>query len=1366
VPSPPPTDGAGAWRCWACADDAALLRVDAIVAQRAVDPAEAAPGPGASCVRPALAAVAAATAGAPVAEPAAPAPAPTAPTRSLRTETWSALRKKKLKAKPLGPAARRAALAVPQTPRLAPSPPVLAALAAQYPAPWDKGSTPSPAAAAPPSALPTLPARPPPPGVAPPPTDLEYLVTFKDKAPIHAVWVPATVLRRSAFRAGARFGAPLRRRLDDWADAVGPVRGPPGVPTVAPDMWEDWGECSDGEGGGGAPHAAVVAPPSRLPGLPDDAVSVGRALATDAADRFLIKWRGLRHDAATWEPRGVVVAAPGGADALAALAARAPIAARAASLRVEAPPQPRGRGARFKASPAFLGGGRGSGRGARGGARPSPPLLLRDYQLDGLNWLLATRAAGDHAILADEMGLGKTVQAAAYAATVSLADASPRPHLIVVPLSTADNWVRELEAWAPQMVVVALVGARAARRVVLEHELCAPPPPPAPARGRRGRVAPAPEPAPAPSDREATVTADSDGAPAPRGGRAPPPLAQARVRVHVVVATYETAIAEMDALASLRWASLVVDEAHRVRSPASSLARALARVRADHRVALTGTPLQNSLDDLDGLLEFLGLGRGAVARAGSDPAAVRALLAPRLLRRLKRDAAPDLPPKRDAVLVVEMSAQQKALYRATLESNAAALAAAGGGRRASLRNVLLQLRKVCCHPFLLDGAEEAAAAEAAAAGDAPPTAADRLVAAAGKLALLDRMVARLVLDNHRVLICSQFKGCLDLLERWASARSLRATRLDGDTPGPARQAMVDAFNAEPPTLHLLLASTRAGGLGLNVVGADTVVLYDADWNPHADAQAASRVHRIGQAKPVMVYRLVTRATVEERMAAAASRKLALARAALAGGPATVGAGDLDDVLRHGVRELFGGGGEGAGAGGATAPAATATAPPAGTLRAQETAAGRTGGDDGRRVVWDEAALDAALDRSAAGVDADDGGAADGILGEFKTARFETDDDEDGNGDDSALAQRRSSGSGAAFWAALLAPALAANAAADAASLGKGKRAKRKVDYDEGAGAGGGEGDARGGLRARSATPSCPESDAPPAAAAVRGLGNGAGLPAPARARARAPAPPPPSWLDGAIVPTPGGGYTAFGAPPPVRALVRHVLEVRGAAGLEEVARGGDAVAARYAAALARLLSDPPNPAAATLLATLLDGAGDAGRLREQCGALAAVRGMCRDAVAATQAAAAQAAAAGQPAPSVKLTTPGAPGADLLAAPTPAGWAHRHDVRVAGALATRGADWDALLHERGVADDDLALAAEAAGAATGLGARGWLTARARVLASAAALDAARKANPRRAHAGLVAEALRGRGAHVAWAVAQPSLEGLAAALGVE
>ena len=547
------------------------------------------------------------------------------------------------------------------------------------------------------------------------------------------------------------------------------------------------------------------------------------------------------------------------------------------------------------------------------------------------------------------------------------------------------------------MNVVLLIGSQQGRQVIRERELFAP-------GGRR-----------------------SDGR---------------RVQFHVLLTSYEIALAEVSLLHSLAWDVLCVDEGHRLRTKDSRLFQALSSARVRQRTLLTGTPLQNRLEELFNLLTYLDpvkfpdaeayRARFAALDSETHLRELHALLAPHLLRRMKRDVLRDLPPKREVIVRVGLSPLQRELYKAVLTKNLPALRALTGKSAQGL-NILMDLRQICCHPYL-KGAEP----EQVLSADEEHV---RLTEASGKLVLLARLLPALHARGHRVLIYSQFTRVLDVLEDWLRPMRLQFERIDGGVSGMQRQARIDRFNAPGSPVFAFLLSTRAGGLGINLATADTVIIFDSDWNPHADAQAAARAHRMGQARDVLIYRLVTRASVEERLITMAKRKMILEHLVVQKMPnAAPGGSDddsadiserrtgaslrqaqLDDILRYGATELFAEG-EGADTGAAAA------------------------------LVWDDAAISQLLDRTAVpdGRDAEDD-EPDDLLASFKVAHFEL-PAADGNGDAGAAADHAAlSGDGegapaAGFWDALLAERFAEGLAAEADAMGKGKRARRPVSY--------------------------------------------------------------------------------------------------------------------------------------------------------------------------------------------------------------------------------------------------------------------------------------------------------------------------------
>ncbi|GAX74493.1 hypothetical protein CEUSTIGMA_g1942.t1 [Chlamydomonas eustigma] len=515
----------------------------------------------------------------------------------------------------------------------------------------------------------------------------------------------------------------------------------------------------------------------------------------------------------------------------------------------------------------------------------TPPWLkggeLHPYQIEGLNWLYYKRTTAENVILGDEMGLGKTVQTIAYLSSLHYCDFVERPFLVVVPLSTIRNWEREFAIWAPDLNVVNLVGNSSARRIILEHEMYT------------ARVLSRSKSHSSEADRELDGGSRKDLA---HGNNN---KLQDRVKFHVLLTTYEMVLSEIGQLSKLEYEVLVVDEGHRLKNKESRLFQDLKQLRCVHKVLLTGTPLQNNISELFMLLHFLEKEKFASVEQFEQQfsdlgqerqvARLHELLSPHLLRRLKKDVLKNkLPPKQEQIVRVELSRMQREFYRNLLARHYPVLVAGSSssaatnssrpaeGRPASnkmsaLKNLMMELRKCCNHPYLFDGAEQQGIANGQSAID--PLQA--LISNSGKLELVDRMVSQLIKEGHRILIYSQFTRTLDILEDWLRGRKWGHVRIDGSIAGAERQRRIDRFNLLPDQYSVFLLSTRAGGLGINLATADTVIIYDSDWNPHNDLQAQARAHRLGQLKPVMIYRLVSRATIEERMMQVSRKKMVL-----------------------------------------------------------------------------------------------------------------------------------------------------------------------------------------------------------------------------------------------------------------------------------------------------------------------------------------------------------------------------------------------------------------------------------------------------------------------------------------------------------
>ena len=335
----------------------------------------------------------------------------------------------------------------------------------------------------------------------------------------------------------------------------------------------------------------------------------------------------------------------------------------------------------------------------------------------------------------------------------------------------------------------------------------------------------------------------------------------------------------------LRWRLFVLDEGHRIKNENAGVSDAVRHIHCQMKLLLTGTPLQNNLHELFALLNFMfphvfvsaeafdacfDLARGSVDRSMLVKA--KALLAPFILRRVKADVELNLPPKYEVKIGVPLSAPQLFWYKQLLMRDAEMLTQYGGAGNGAaaeapvavenseaagkkLQSLLTQLRKCCNHPYLFDGA------------DPDPDVTDEgLVEVSGKMLLLDRLLAKLKAGGHRVLLFSQFTSMLDILEDFCNMRSYQLCRLDGSCNRVQRAIDVRRFNQPNSPHFIFLLSTRAGGLGLNLASADTVILYDSDWNPQVDLQAMDRVHRIGQSKPVHVYVRPTSLSLSARAA--------------------------------------------------------------------------------------------------------------------------------------------------------------------------------------------------------------------------------------------------------------------------------------------------------------------------------------------------------------------------------------------------------------------------------------------------------------------------------------------------------------------
>ncbi|CAG0882725.1 unnamed protein product [Darwinula stevensoni] len=429
----------------------------------------------------------------------------------------------------------------------------------------------------------------------------------------------------------------------------------------------------------------------------------------------------------------------------------------------------------------------------------------------------------------DEMGLGKTIQVICFLSYLYEAQSLYGPFLIVVPLSTLTSWQRETATWFPSLNLVTYIGDVNSRNLIRQYEWCH--------------------------------------------------LGNKRLKFNAILTTYEILLKDKAFLGSISWAVLVVDEAHRLKNEDSLLYKSLMDFDTNHRVLVTGTPLQNSLKELWALLHFIMPERfdnwkefesehAAEKAAEKGYLRLHKLLEPFILRRVKKDVEKSLPAKVEQILRVEMTSSQKQYYKWILTKNYEALRKGNRGSLSTFANIIVELKKCCNHAFLTKPPEYSQS-------QSQSERLQHLRKGSGKLLLLDKLLVRLRETGHRVLIFSQMVRMLDILGEYLQLRHFPFQRLDGGIKGELRRQALDHFNAPGSLDFCFLLSTRAGGLGINLATADTVVIFDSDWNPQNDLQAQSRAHRIGQKNQVNIYRLVTKNSVEEDIIERAKRKMVL-----------------------------------------------------------------------------------------------------------------------------------------------------------------------------------------------------------------------------------------------------------------------------------------------------------------------------------------------------------------------------------------------------------------------------------------------------------------------------------------------------------
>lgn len=614
-------------------------------------------------------------------------------------------------------------------------------------------------------------------------------------------------------------------------------------------------------------------------------------------------------------------------------------------------------------------------------------MELHPYQMDGINWLRFSWANGTDTILADEMGLGKTIQSVTFLYSLWKEGHCRGPFLVAVPLSTIVNWEREFETWAPDFYVVTYIGDKDSRMVIREHEL---------------------------SFEENAV----------RGGsKASRIRKDVPVKFQVLLTSYELISIDQATLNSVEWQILVVDEAHRLKNNQSKFFRVLNSYKINYKLLLTGTPLQNNLEELFHLLNFLSPDRFTdlqgflseftdIAKE-EQVQKLHELLGPHLLRRLKVDVLKGMPSKSEFIIRVDLTPMQKKYYKWILTKNFEALNTKGGGQQMSLINVMMELKKCCNHPYLFGVCAQEAPLTVNGAYEI-----NALTKASGKLIVMQTMLRKLKAQGHRVLVFSQMTKMLDILEDFLEGEGFKYERIDGGITGSVRQEAIDRFNAPGAQQFCFLLSTRAGGLGINLATADTVIIYDSDWNPHNDIQAFSRAHRIGQANKVMIYRFVTRGSVEERITQVAKKKMMLTHLVVRPGMGNrnqMSKQELDDILRFGTEELFK------------------------EEEVKEEAA----------IHYDDKTIDDLLDRSKEGIEQKEMWANE-YLSSFKVAAYVTKETEEEEvPEDLEVLKMEVDTADPVYWEKLLRHHYEQQMEDQSRTLGKGKRVRKQVNYNYG-----------------------------------------------------------------------------------------------------------------------------------------------------------------------------------------------------------------------------------------------------------------------------------------------------------------------------
>ncbi|KAL4460346.1 hypothetical protein ABPG74_000097 [Tetrahymena malaccensis] len=514
--------------------------------------------------------------------------------------------------------------------------------------------------------------------------------------------------------------------------------------------------------------------------------------------------------------------------------------------------------------------------------------VLKNYQMNGLNWLIQLYELKMNGILADDMGLGKTIQTIAMVAFLKQFKHINGKHLIIGPLATLNNWLNEFTRWLPCCKATILYATEEERNKTLQDYV------------------------------------KSD-------------------KFEVIITSYEGIKKSASDLQKIQWEYMIVDEAHKLKNDQSQLSLLLRKFKTKNRLLLTGTPLQNDIHELISLLnfvmpqiftdcdtfdEFLTSKKKNKSESSKQQEnnelqneefnqednlseidkqkmelvkKLHQIITPFMLRRTKEESLKDLPPKKEIHLYVGLSDLQLKMYRNILLNKTIDSVFIGDQKR-NYNNTLMQLRKVCIHPYLFDGVEDRSL----------PEYGDHLVYNSGKMVVLDKLLKKLYQEKekaHQVLVFTQFTTCLDILEDYLIGKNWNYCRIDGNTEVNEREQMMNEFQRDDSDKFVFLLSTRAGGLGINLTKANFVVIFDSDFNPQIDLQAMDRAYRIGQVREVKVIRLITQFTVEEKIIERQAIKLKLDQLIIQSGRSystnfNLEQHNIKNITQYGADEIF------------------------------------------------------------------------------------------------------------------------------------------------------------------------------------------------------------------------------------------------------------------------------------------------------------------------------------------------------------------------------------------------------------------------------------------------------------------------------